>query len=95
MKTLTLKNGSTEVEGLVVVTLHALTTLTQEDPIALYELWEKCKDHKHTMWADTAEELKKRNLTQPDGSVHGSIRNIVLSAITVEGLDIHLDSPLA
>ncbi len=38
---------------------------------------------------------KELALVQPDGRVHESIRNIVLSAFEGEGLEMHMVSPVA
>ena len=93
-ETVELKNGTTEAKGLVNVMMISLHNLLQEDPITLYELVMKCRERDHQFWGDTVEKLQNLHLVEQDGRVHGAIRNIVLSAVTGEGLDMVLGSPL-
>jgi hypothetical protein len=90
METLTLKNGAQEAQPLVSITTILLKNLIREDPIAFYELVMCCRDAEHTPFGNTAEKLQARRLYP----VHDSIRNIVLSAVTGEGLAMQLGSPV-
>lgn len=94
MECVTLKNGQEEARPLVVATMMALRSLMAEEPIVLYELVMKCRDRDHRFFGNTGERLQELALAQPDGSIHGSIRNIVLSATSGEGLDLVLHSPV-
>lgn len=95
METVQLKNGTTELRALVNITIFTLRSLIKESPLALYELVELCKDRDHEVFSDVlGDDLKARSLIQSDGRVHGSIRNIVLSAVTGDGLSMELGSPL-
>ncbi len=95
MKVLKLRNGSEEAPPLVSVTMVSLERLFQEKPIVAYELRELCKNPAHKLFGKAGDDLKALNLVQPDGRVHDSIRNIVLSAFEGEGLEMHMVSPVA
>ena len=83
-----LKNGSEEAKGLVTITMLSLESLLKENPIAFYEFTMKCRDRQHTLFGNTEEVLRDLALLEQRGSVHESIRNIVLSAVEGEGLDM-------
>jgi hypothetical protein len=93
MKVIKLKNGSEEVEPIVLVTMASLHKLFQDQPIAAYELVMKCRDRTHKFWGNYQDVLEKWALVQSDGNVHDSIQNIVLSAVTGDGLYMTLSSP--
>lgn len=95
MDILKLKNGSEEVAPLVNVTMISVRHLLESNPIAFVELVSLCQDRDHELFGNTAVELQRLALVKPDGSVHGSIRNIVLSAVEGEGLEMRFISPLA
>jgi hypothetical protein len=87
-----LKNCSEVPESMVIVTMLSLETLISTNPIAFYELVQKCRNPKHKMFADTEEDIKGLGLMH-SGSVHECIRNIVLSAVEGDDLDMRLTSP--
>lgn len=92
--TVKLKNGSVEAKFVVVATMMSLDSLLQDNPGAFYELVTKCRDPKHKMFGNTKSICEHRALMNGD-IVHGSIRNIVLSAVEGDGLDMGLTSPYA
>ncbi len=94
MELVELKNGQSEGEGLVRVTMMSLMDLTETNPIAFYELVMKCRDYNHRFFGNTGELLEKTGLVSSNGDVHNSIRNIVLSATDGDGLKMKLGSPL-
>lgn len=94
MDMLKLKNGSEEFPALVKVTWMSMMDLLESHPIALVELVSLCRDRDHELFGNTAVELQGLALVDPGGSVHRSIRNIVLSAVEGEGLEMRLISPL-
>jgi hypothetical protein len=94
VKTVVLKNGAEEVESLVVVCMISLRTLSREAPLTLYDLAAKCRDSEYETFGNAEEELKQLGLMEDGGRIHDSIRNIVLSAIEGDGLDMHLTSPI-
>jgi len=93
--TIKLKNGSTEAKPLVRCMATILSGLMDKNPLAVYELVEKCRDSSHKCWGDTEEVLKDCALLQSDGHVHNSIRNIVLSAVEGEGKNFTIGNPVA
>jgi len=96
METVTLKNGTEEAMPLVTVTMFSLQDLGKKSPLAVYELVMLCRDREHKIFSlRLADDLKGRSLIQLDGRVHASIKNIVLSAATGDGLDMVIGSPLA
>lgn len=94
MQPVELKNGQSEAEGLVRLTMISLQMLMERNPVAFYELVMKCRDRKHVLFGNTGKVLEELAMTSSDGSVHDSIRNIVLSAVSGEELNMTLGSPL-
>jgi len=94
METVKLKNGTEEQKPLVIGIFFSMQHLLKEHPIAFYELVKKCRDHTHEFFGNTAEVLMKYSLLQRNGQPHGSISNIVLSAVEGEGFNMTLKSPL-
>ena len=95
METVTLKNGAVEAKPLVAVTLMSLEHLINSDPIAFYELVMVCRDKDHKPFGDTREKLETSGLWQAhEPRPHESIRNVVLSAVTGDGLDMVLGAPV-
>ena len=92
-KTVRLRNGTDESEPLVRVLMMSLRSLLG-NPLALYELAELAKDRNHEVWGDLDKPLKDLGLISPDGDMHDSVRNVVLSATEGEGAELHLVSPL-
>lgn len=93
VKTLALRNGSVEAEALVEMIMRNLRDLFETDPIVFYELAHLCRDKNHDLFAG-ADTLRKLNLLRADGTVHESIRNIVVSATEIEGSDVILVDPI-
>lgn len=95
--TVKLKNGSEEVSQLIPITMMALRRLMDEGKfIVVYELIQMCRDRNHKPWGETGADLKALSLASEfDGTwtVHKSIRNIVLSAVSGEGLDMTISDP--
>ncbi len=95
MKTVQLKNGAEEAASLVNIAMNSITTLLKSKPIVVYELVMKCRDSNHELFGKSGEDLRELSLIEADGSVHSSIRNIVLSAASGDGLDMVFSSPIA
>jgi hypothetical protein len=95
MKTITLKNGTQEPYSLVAIVTISLKMLIMEDPICFYELVMKCRDHNHEFFGNTSLRLGQLGLTDDAGNVSRQIRNIVLSSVEGDGLDMRLGSPIA
>ena len=98
MKTVRLRNGSAEIGKLVPITMLSLQSLMRDKPMVFYELVEVCKDRHHKPWGNLGHDLAEIGGVEQgsDGIiVHDSIRNIVLSAVTGEGLEMGLQNPIA
>jgi hypothetical protein len=73
----------------------SLRLCLEQQPIAFYELACVCKDRSHQTFGDTGETLVTRGLLERSGQPHGLVRDVVLSAVSGEGFDMTLGSPLA
>lgn len=95
MKMIVLKNGAKEPEPSVVVITTNLRLLlnSASGAIALYELAQLCKDEKHRLFGTTGKILEQFRLIE-NGYVHDTTRNIVLSSVEGEGLQMRLVSPI-
>jgi hypothetical protein len=90
-----LKNKTTVPKSLVIVTMMSLKALLQKNPIAFYELVQKCRNSKHEMFGNTLEVATKLGLIIHDGRIHEYTKNIILSAVSGDGLDMSLGSPIS
>lgn len=90
-----LKNGTEEGRIVVTATMMSLRGLLEDvetgGPIAFYELVMLARDRNHKLFGNTERTLRDRALFP----LHGSIRNIILSAVEGDGLDMTLGSPIA
>ena|SRR3989344_1004550 len=93
--TIVLKNGAEEVEPLVRALMMSLRQLMREHPIVFYELVHLCRDRNHRLFVDAREVLDSFTLLERNGFPHDSVRNVVLSAVEGEGLDMVFTSPIA
>ena len=99
----TLNNGTTEVESLVSVVMMSLRKLFDEKPMVLFDLVSKCRDSSYKWFGDAEQICRDLKLVEPEnpynsesgGTIHQSIKNIVLSAAEGEGMDMTLVSPYA
>ena len=94
MEAVTLKNGAQELDIQVRAVMVSLEDLLGKNPIAFYELVMKCRDWNHQFFGNTGRELRDLALVQSDGNVHDSIRNVVLSAVVGDDLEMTLGSPI-
>lgn len=91
-----LKNGSEELSTLVAVTMMSLKNLLKSDPISFIELVSKARDRNHKVFSKhQTNVLVGLGLMEPEGNLHNSISNVVLSAVTGEDLDMTLGDPVA
>jgi hypothetical protein len=102
MQEIKLKNGSFEPMPLVVATMVSLDNLLKNHVTAFYDLVMICRsaDRPHPLnrykpFGNNGKVLRDLALLHEDGSVQTSIRNIVLSAVTGDGLDMVLGTPKA
>jgi len=90
-----LKNGSEEEMKMVAVMMMNLNRLLDDDPRRFYDLVMLCRDSEYQIFGDGKAVLQGLSLVQPNGRVHQSIQNVVLSAVSGEGFDLTLGSPVA
>lgn len=95
METIRLRNGAEEVKPLVVITIRTLEHVMDERPLAFYDLVMKCRDQNYQFFEDNEDYLKEQRLVDANGSIHDSIRNVVLSAAKGDGMDMVLRSPVS
>ncbi|MBF0570546.1 MAG: hypothetical protein HQL12_01620 [Candidatus Omnitrophica bacterium] len=92
-----LRNGSEEYLSAVNLIFVSLKTLMEEGflgALALYELHQKALNPSHKIDEEYSQPLRELNLVQSDGELHDTTKNIVLSSIDGEGLDMHLVKPV-
>lgn len=89
-----LKNGQEEAAISVAATMITLEDLWTNEPICAYELVQMARTHGHVPFGNTEQKLRERGLMNPAGVVHGIVKNVVLSAVTGEGFDLVLGSPV-
>ena len=94
MKVAKLRNGSVEQAMLVRGTMSSLMRLFSEDPLAFYELVQKCRNKNHAIFSPVQVKTLEDSGLLTNNSVHNSIQNIVLSSVEGEGLDMKLVSPV-
>ncbi|MDP3730644.1 MAG: hypothetical protein Q8R14_03860 [Candidatus Omnitrophota bacterium] len=95
LEMITLKNGATEIEVAVRVVMMSLDLLIQQKPIVFYELVMKARDPNHKFFGRSEEDLMALSLVERDGELYDITRNIVLSAVEGEDLNMRLVSPIA
>lgn len=90
-----LKNGSEEPEALVKATMLHIQSLAQTDPIALAQLHGVCENsHNFPFFQGMREKLEGLSLLG-HGEPHESVRNIVLSAVVMDGPFPQVVDPIA
>ena len=90
-----LKNGAEEHSGIVGNTLLKLQDLMRKGNEALvYTLVQLCNDPEQELWYISFDKLKALCLIGADGKVHESIKNVVLSAVVGEGMDLSIGDPI-
>ena len=92
---LRLRNGAEEAEAAIRTTMMTLHALWQRDPVDIIELAAICTDPEHEPFGDSGELLRRLRLLEANGQPHPSVKNIVLSAVAGEGLETHLQNPVA
>lgn len=94
MQNIQLRNGSHESAKFVNKIMESLRTLFDKDGVALCELVWKCESSRHHLLSPASAKLKKLGLIDERERAAESVRNVVLSAVRREGIDIWLDSPI-
>lgn len=93
MQPVELKNGASEAEDVVGVAIMSIERLMRTNPIAFYELVMKCRVPAHQFFGNTRQVLMDFALVSLNGDVHDSLRNVVLSSVSGDGLNMKLGSP--
>ena len=95
LKEAQLRNGTSEFRPLVILIHSVLDGLLKKDPVSFYEIVQKARNRDHVMFGKSGQVCKDISLLKPDDSMHGSIRNIILSSVAGDGLSMRLVSPVA
>lgn len=94
-----LRNGTTEVKPLVSIVMHSIRQLLNDGKaLVVYDLAMICRDSSYKPFGQAGTVLKNLKLVEESGGkyhVHESIKNIVLSSATGEGLDMQFGNPQA
>lgn len=94
-----LKNGSKAPEELVEVVTTSIKYLRQSGMNGLTtvsDLVRICRrDPKYRKFGKNEDTLKELTLLQDNGQPHESVRNIVVSSFTGDGLNLKFNSPIA
>jgi hypothetical protein len=93
-KSVRLKSGYEEAQSLVVSTIFQLELLITEDSIAFYEAVMIARNPEQVCFGDRANRLKELAILTRDGRMHDSVRNIIVSAVSGEGLEMRLGNPV-
>lgn len=97
MEMVALRNGTKEPHGLIKTISCRMEELVSMGTIgicALNELLERCKDESAPVNPEASRLLRKALLLDREGGLHGSVRNIVLSAALARTDDFSIGSPL-
>lgn len=94
MQTVKLRNGTEEVAMMVPIIMMHLKSMFADDPIAAYEIVMHARDRNHPPWNETmTARFKSLSLLESDGRMHDTVRNIIVSAVTGDLLDMTLRDP--
>ena len=101
MEMVTLKNGAVVPKVAVMAAMMGLKGLLDGSlrmgplgPICLIELVSKCRNPEHQLLGNISELLTSSGFLNLDGALHKITKNIVLSAVIVEGPKITLQDPI-
>ena len=93
METVLLRNGAVEASPLVTTVAQSVKSLHKTHFLAAYELLMKARDGDHACIGTTGDRLVSLGLLQANGSMHASVRNVVLSMGEGEGIHVRFVSP--
>lgn len=88
-----LKNGTEEDKALVAATMLTARLLLDSNPMAFHDAVMIARDPKYRPFGNLGKTLAGARILQDDGAMHASIRNVLLSAVTGDGLAMVLGSP--
>lgn len=90
-----LKNGGRVPEPVARVLPLLLQRLAQSDPIAFYELVMLARNPKHKVWSDAIDQkLQSLAFLDAPSHVQNTARQIILSAVEGESLDMRIVDPV-
>jgi len=89
-----LTTGQREHAGLVAVVHMALSHAFATDPLMAYDVVMRAREPNYKFFGSAEERAKRAALVDDNGVMHGSVRNIILAAVTGDGLDMQLRSPI-
>lgn len=95
METIKLRNGAEEskaIVGAVIMSLNELLKKGMSGMLAAYDLVQVCRGVGKP-FGKNGEILRDLSLLQPDGNVHDSIKNVILSATRGKDFELTFDSP--
>ena len=94
METIKLKNGAEEALSAVVSITANLEGLLKDSPVAFYDLVSRCNNPGYSIFPPSEKILDESGLLV-NGTIHNTIKNIIHSGVTGEGMDIQWSSPVA
>ena len=94
MQEVKLKNGGVEMDILTQGVLLALKNLITDNSVAFYDLVMKCRDDQYEPFGNSSAILKHVSLMESGGTIHSSIKNIVLSAVDGDEGEMHIVDPI-
>lgn len=93
-----LRNGTVEPLAIVQVIYGSLRRMFEDGiggALLAYELAMKCRDPNHQIFGSMGKKLQDLALIDANGRVNSQIKNVVLSAMKGDGLDMELVNPVA
>ncbi|HJY98896.1 MAG TPA: hypothetical protein VJ227_04230 [Patescibacteria group bacterium] len=97
LNTVCLRNGAEEAEVAVKVIMISLNGLLRRGIAGVtqfYDLTMICRDPSYRIGEYNLKALQELHLLENDGRPHDTIKNVVLSAVTGDGFQMGLRSPL-
>lgn len=94
ISTVKLKNGSELPEEIVTGTIMSLQALMLKNPIVFYELVMKARNPEHTMFGKTQAVAYEWDLIDSNGVINSQVRDVILSAVIGERLNMKLVNPI-
>lgn len=89
-----LTTGKREHAGLVSMVHMALSDAFARDPLMAYDVVMRAREPNYKFFGSAEERAKRLAILDDNGVMHGSVRNIILAAVTGDGLDMQLHSPI-
>lgn len=92
MRELKLRNGSTEPEPVVHATMMHLNAMAgdgHEGLVRIFYLNEIARNRADDLPPEIIKALSDMGILSPNGTMHGSVRNVIVSAISDDGETLH------